>query len=131
MIRKLIQLFSDRFCYVIADATDNSMTFSSRLFKRMGVMRLEKAKVMCFFEPKSGCYAYILNPETGKETQLADISYNSKYKCIGFECLVPTVNRIFYEYGIPSGCRCKLSVRKMKAGKLEYYQICRPWKKSL
>lgn len=128
MIRRLIRFFSDRSCYVIADAKDNSITFSSRLFKRMGVMKLDKAKVMCFFEPKSRCYAFILNPDIGeKSTQLADISYNTKYKCIGFECLVPTVNRIFYDYGLPAESRCKLTVRKLKAGSLEYYQICRPY----
>lgn len=112
--------------YVIADPKDNSITFSRSLYKHMEVDITDKAKVSVFKENVAQCYAFSVN--TGiKETQLADIQYNSKYKCIGFECLVPTVNRIFFDYGLPHDRRIKLSVRirHSKIG-MTYYVIIPP-----
>ena len=55
-------------------------------------------------------YAFCINPIMEQETQLADIQYNAKHHCVGFECLVPTVNRIFYDYGLKAETRAKLTV---------------------
>lgn len=91
-------------------------------------MGLDVARIYVFYVPDTKCYAFMLNPPLEEETQLADIQYNSKHKCVGFECLVPTVNRIFYDYGLPANVRCKLSVKIRKTGSgLKYYQICRPY----
>lgn len=131
MLRDIILRLLGLDCYVIADSTDNSVTFSRRLFRRLKVvMGLDVAKVLVFYVPESRCYAFTLNPSIEQETQLADIQYNSKHRCVGFESLVPTVNRIFYDYGLPSGIRCKLSVRRHTAPNgIVYYQICRPYGK--
>ena len=117
-------------CYIIADATDNSVTFSRRLFRRLRIMKMSQAKVYVFWVPANNCYGFVLNPNLDTETQLADIMYNHKYKCVGFESLVPTVNRIFYTYGLPADSRFKLTVRRAKtANRMVYYQICRPYEK--
>lgn len=128
MVQKIITWLRSLFVYVIADATDNSITFSRRLFKRLNVMGLDVARIYAFYIPDTRCYGFMLNPPIEQETQLADVQYNSKHRCIGFECLCPTVNRIFYDYGLPANARCKLSVKvcKTKEG-LTYYQICRPY----
>ena len=120
MIKKLKHLFSrwwlqyqQRPLYVIADPADNSISFSRRLFKRMDVMKLDVAKVMVFTVADinlRSSYAFCVNPPLDEPTQLADIQYNSKHKTIGFESLVPTVNRIFYDYGLPHDRKVKLSV---------------------
>lgn len=138
MIDRLRNWFRRRSFFVICDPADNSVTFSKALFKHMDVMEMDEAKVYVFslatgvapFKDK-GEYGFILNPDFGQETQLADIQYSGKHKTIGFECLVPTVNRIFYDYGLPHDKPVKLSVVVCRAGDIQYYKICRPHDKHL
>lgn len=133
MIAKLKNWFRRRTFFVICDPNDNSVTFSKALFKHLNVMKMEKAQVYVFSLATGvapykdrGEYGFILNPEFDCETQLADIQYNDKHKTIGFECLVPTVNRIFYDYGLPHDKPVKLSVELCRVNELKYYKICRP-----
>lgn len=133
MIRKFLHWLRDSSsCHIVADAADNSITFSRKLFRKLRKAGLDAAKVYVFWVPELKCYAFALNPELDTETQLAEVMYNSKHKCVGFESLVPTVNRIFYDYGLPSGIHCKLTVKpcRTKTGML-FYQICRPYEKHL
>lgn len=129
-IQQIRNWFRCPFLYIIADAADNSITFSRQLFKHLDVMKLDVARVYVFYIPQTKCYGFMLNPPIAQETQLADVQYNSRHKCIGFECLCPTVNRIFYDYGLQASLRCKLSVKasRMPDGRY-YYQICRPYGK--
>lgn len=128
--------------YVIADATDNSITFSRYLFRLLDVMDEADAKVyvtrLCNVESTTLkiwdgiLYAFCINPPINQDTQLADIQYNAKYHCIGFESLCPTVNRIFYDYGIMDMHRVKLSVipcsvrRDSVTDRIRYYVILPP-----
>jgi hypothetical protein len=132
MLKELRTKIRSLFMYVIADATDNSITFSKRLFKHLDLMGLKSAQVFTFYIPKEDCYGFSINPPISEKTQLADVQYNSKKRCVGYECLVPTVNRIFYDYGLPTDTRCKLSieVHKTQTGYI-YYKICRPYGKSV
>ena len=50
------------------------------------------------------------DPGIAEPTQLCQIQYNGKYRCIGFETLCPSVGRILYEYGLPALRPVKLSV---------------------
>ena len=122
---------------VIADPADHSVTLSRALFEHMNVMNQEQAKVFMFSvgdgSAGTGIYAFTLNPDIGQPTCLADIQYNSKHRSIGFESLVPTVNRIFYDYGLPYDKPVKLSVEPdtvpcgSPQGKtFTYYKILRP-----
>lgn len=125
-MQKIISWLSSLFFYVIADPHDNSITFNRWLFRDMGGNRLDSAKVFVFRISDTGEYGMILNPKLDKETQLADIQYNTKYRCIGIESLNPTVNRIFYDYWLPV-VRCRLAVarRRMPDG-TKYYAILKP-----
>lgn len=125
-IKKLFH--KGRSLYVIADSTDNSVTFSEGLYRRLDVEKLDSAKVYCFFVPDSRNYGFTVNPPIEQETQFADIMYNSKYKTIGFECLCPTVNRIFHDYGLPALAKIKLSVQERTTadGAIKFYEIQRP-----
>ena len=129
----------NRGMYVVADARDNSITFSRRLFNSLNVFGMNEAKVYVFrlcnsitdVPKKSGAiYAFMLNPALEEETQFAEIQYNTKHKCIGFESLCPTVNRIFYDYGISANICCKLSVQHVISHSLSYYIIMPPYDKS-
>lgn len=126
--------------YVICDARDNSITISRALFDMMDVMNQEQAKVLVFrlcsavVEQDSkwngNVYAFTLNPELGEQqTQLCDIQYNGKHRSIGFESLCPTVNRIFYDYGIPTDTDVvRLSVGIGETHGIPYYIIFPPKK---
>lgn len=129
MFKRIRQWFRRRRMWVIADATDNSVTFSKGLFEHMRVLEQDEAKVFAFYIPDSEEYGFALNPKLEKETQLAEVKYNTKYRCVGFEMLVPTVNRVMYDYGLPHGAKVKLSVVPREIGELKYYAICRPRKR--
>lgn len=116
--------------YVIADPADNSVTLSKRLFKRLHIFDKDEAKVYVFRIPDEDVYAFTLNPPFHAQTQLCDIQYNAKHKCVGFETLVPTVNRIFYDYGLPHSHKCKLSIKERRTHDITYYTICKPNGKS-
>jgi hypothetical protein len=115
---------------VILDPADNSVTLSKHLFSHIrnnsGVA--EKATVFVFRVSGTGSFGFMVNPDIDKPTQLCDIQYNGKYKCIGFETLNPSVGRILYDYGLSAEHSYKLSVSvKETNGKL-FYQIDKPSK---
>ena len=115
--------------YVIADCSDNSITFSHKLSRHIELSSHceDSAKVFVFGIPAWGTYGFIVNPALDQETQLADIQYNEKYKTIGFESLCPSVNRIFCEYGLPCDLKMKLTVtvHRLGDGKV-FYNIEHP-----
>ena len=123
--------FRRRSMYVILDPADSSVTLSQALFDDMDVMNQEQAKVfVCRLTNRTAgnddyLYGFTLNPNIKKPTQLCDIQYNSKYRCIGFETLCPTVNRILYDYALPTA-KVKLSVEPETRHGVNYYAILRP-----
>lgn len=143
MIRKLQiwlakrwRWYRHRSLFVILDPADNSVTLSRALFNHMDVMSLDVAKVYVFSvsagSASGNVYAFTLNPDIDQPTQLADIQYNSKHRSIGFESLCPTVNRIFYDYGLSPLSKVRLSVDVCSvcgdsiATPILYYKILRP-----
>ncbi len=111
--------------WVILDPQDNSVTFSKSLFRFIEVMGLGECKAYVFHIPKTGMYGFTLNPAFKTPTQLNNLQYNKKYKCAGFISLVPTVNRILYDYNLSHSSKVKLRVKVMKTNGIIYYQICR------
>jgi hypothetical protein len=104
IIERIKSNFKNRGLYVTLDPNDNSVTFSPYLWKLLK-KRIDaegKSKIIVFSsrinEYKQ--YGFQLNPDIEGETQLADVQYNGKFDCYGFETLVPTVNRIFFDYHI-------------------------------
>lgn len=115
--------------YVIADPADNSITLSKALFVhiRNNAKEGETARVFVFRVADRNTFGFTVNPGIDKPTQMCDIQYNGKYKCIGFETLCPSVGRIFYEYGLPGNHRVKMSVsvHKTPQGRI-YYEFDKP-----
>lgn len=89
------------------DPADTSITLSKKLFQKMGVMNQKEAKVIVFLVcQRAGqpIYAFELNPPLpkGSETPVADVQFNTKHNCVGFETLVPTVAKILFDYLLPN-----------------------------
>lgn len=129
IFRKLIQRWQSLRYYVIADPADNSITLSKRLFRHIkrNASKDDAPKVFVFAIPSASTYGFMLNHGIEQPTQLCDIQYNGKYRCIGFETLCPSVGAILYRYGLPADCRVKLSVsvRRNVDGNI-YYQFDKP-----
>ena len=118
--------------YVVADASDNSITFSSELFTLLGGMDMKKAKVFMFYIPEEKAYGFTLRPKQKVKAELYDIQYNYRYKEAGFVTSIPTVNRILYDYNIPDAKGgVVLPIEVCEAQKMEYYKMCRPGDKAI
>ncbi len=132
--KKLITWWRNRHNFVIMDARDNSVTFSHCLFRHIKRVHGEadiQTKVFVFYTPATKCYGFAVNVPFDQPTQLADIQYNSKHKCIGFESLNPTVAKMLYDYGVARFMKpCKLTVTTQVTpqGRV-YFQIERPHEK--
>ena len=128
---KLINKWRSLRYNVIADPSDNSVTLSRHLFYHMKKCAessgVDGASVFVFRIPQGGTFGFMLSPEISEPTQLCQIQYNGKYRCIGFETLCPSVGRILFEYGLPALRPVKLSVsvRQTPQGKT-YYQFDYP-----
>lgn len=97
--------------YVIADPTDNSITLSKALFDHIKRNAKEGDAARVFvFKVTGGSYGFMTNPDIEQPTQMCDIQYNDRYRCIGFESLCPSVGHILYHYVLPAERRVKLSV---------------------
>ena len=129
---KLIRKWRSLRYYVIADPSDNSVTLSKHLFAHMRKGAGGDASVFVFRIPHQGSFGFMLNHGIDEPTQLCQIQYNGKYRCVGFETLCPSVGRIFYEYGLPALHPVKLSVevRKTPQGRT-YYKLTPPTRKLL
>lgn len=134
MLHKLIIWWRNRHNFVIMDARDNSVTFSHSLFRHIKRVHGEadiQPKVFVFYTPATKCYGFAINVQLATHTQLADIQYNSKHKCIGFESLNPTVAKMLYDYGVARFMKpCKLTVTTQVTpqGRV-YFQLERPHEK--
>lgn len=129
IIKKIKMWWQSLRYYVIVDPADNSVTFSKHLFRhiRQNAKEGETARVFAFRITKFGTFGFTVNPNISQPTQLCDIQYNDKYRCIGFETLCPSVGRILYEYGLPNNHRVKLSVSVFKTPQRTiFYQFDKP-----
>lgn len=113
--------------YVITDPADNSVTLSKALFSHIknNAQKGDEARVFVF--RVGDCYGFMTKPDIEQPTQMCDIQYNEKYRCVGFETLCPSVGQIHYDYGLSATQRIKMSVSICNTlqGKI-YYQIERP-----
>ena len=73
--------------YVIADPADNSVTLSKVLFNHIKneAFGSDEARVFVFKITDSGCFGFMTNPSIEQPTQMCNIQYNGKYRCIGLK----------------------------------------------
>jgi hypothetical protein len=128
-IKKIKKWWRSLRYYIVADPYDNSVTLSKRLFQHIknNAKEGDSACVFMFHIPDNDTFGFMVNPVIEQSTQLCDIQYNDKYKCIGFETLCPSVGKIFYRYGLPFDRRVKISVSvRQNVSNLTYYQLDKP-----
>lgn len=134
IFQKIIAWWRSLRYYVIADPADNSVTLSKALFRHMknNVPKACAARVFVFAIPANNAFGFMVNPEMKQPTQLCDIQYNDKYRCVGFETLCPSVGRILYDYGMNGTLPVKLSVTLCRTSHGEtYYQFDKPHAKHI
>lgn len=132
MLNRLLAWWRGRRNFVIMDARDNSVTFSRCLLHKIQSMYGNRSglspKVFVFHIPEVKHYGFALDIPFDQPTQLADIQYNSRYKCIGFESLNPTVAKMLYDYDVQkifTPCRLTVTTQTTPQGRV-YFRIERP-----
>ena len=130
--RRVRNFLRRRSFFVILDPADNSVTLSHALFQHM-----KKQDALCHSsdegkEPQSPqvfmfrvgkSFGFMLNPDIKQPTQLCQIQYNDKYKCVGFETLCPSVGQMLYDFHLPHFVKCKMSVSVETANGRLYYLL--------
>ena len=106
---------------------DGAVTLSKALFNHIKDNAHEGDEARVFVFKVEHSYGFMTNPGIEQPTQMCDIQYNDKYRCIGFETLCPSVGQILYDYGLSASQRVKMSVsvRYTLQGKV-YSQFERP-----
>lgn len=124
ILKKLKQWWLSRQLYVIADPADNSITLSAGLYVhiRDNAPRYYAPPVFVFKIPHHNAFGFMVDPGIGDNTQLCQIQYNAKFRCVGFETLCPSVGRILYDYGLLATrpIRLRVSVCRTPQGKIYY-----------
>lgn len=120
--------------YVIADPRDNSVSFSPRLWNRIrrkAIAAGVNPRVLTFRMSDSGAYAFTLDADVEEQSSMSKVQYDPRTGSIGFESLIPTVNKIFYDYGAPTDealSPVKMAVRRVRNNNMEIYILKSPWK---
>lgn len=117
--------------YVVADPRDNCLSLSKHLYEGMRLLDYDDIRVLTF-RTADGGYGFCINPEQYKDVRTEDsvfvpMMFDTKGKTVGFESRCPTLNRVFYDWGLPIDRPCKLSVTKTTlVGGQVVYMIERP-----
>lgn len=123
----MINWFKTRRLYVIADASDSSITISRKLYKAMDVENADDIRIFVFKLNEGFGFSVNWEETNSEDVQFSALQFNSKYKTIGFETLNPTVARMFYDFNLPAGItKCKLTVSKEVIKGRTYFKIHKP-----
>ena len=124
MIKKIANLFK-RKLYIVTDSSDNSVTVNEALYNEI---HKDKSQTVHIFVFRVGnTYGFRAVDEAfAKTTQCGELQYNSKFRTIGFECLTPSVNYIYYKFDLSEGKHRLRVIRKQLPDKTTYYQIVKP-----
>lgn len=114
--------------YIICDSSDNSVSLSDELLayirEDLGPVGKVNARIMSGRkEDKStgNYYIYFFGDE-GDGNYKSTLCRNDYYDSVGFETLIPTINRIFYDYSINEKV-AKLKVKPVRIGDKKLYKI--------
>ncbi len=111
-IRQLLAIISGY--SVKLDPTDSSITISRRLLQHIARNHpsVDDQPQRLIVVHAGNTFAFVVNPQglTPEQTALADLQYNDRHRCFGFETLVPTVSCMLYRYRLPNRA-VRLAVR--------------------
>lgn len=126
ILKKIRNMWQNRRMFVIIDPADNSVTFSSTLFSHMRKNAKDSESQAKVFVFKAGdTFGFMPDPQFEQPTQICDIQYNDKHRCIGFESLCPSVGQMLYTFGLPASRPRKISVEAdtLPDGKVWYRMV--------
>lgn len=103
--------------YVILNAADDSVTFSAALLRKIRRHTRTNLSVLTVGVKGSKDYAFIVAPrmeELSEEVKLPTIQYDVRSKEYGYHCFNPTVNRMFYNWGLMPDTKVKCVVTRKR-----------------
>lgn len=124
MIRRILDKILNRL-YVVLDDSDNSVTLSPRLAEIVMADIVDENKIHLFSDGRE--YGFCVNhPDlVGKDTPFAPLQKNFQHNTIGFNATCPSVNRIYYDYGLVCGKAVRKRVERCRCKDFYYFKICR------
>lgn len=124
MIRRILDKILNRL-YVVLDDSDNSVTLSPHLAEIVMADIVDENKIHMFSDDRE--YGFCVNhPDlVGKDTPFAPLQKNFQHNTIGFNATCPSVNRIYYDYGLECGKAVRKRVERCRCKDFYYFKICR------
>ena len=126
MIERILDKMLNRM-YVVLDDSDNSVTLSPRLADIViaDIVDMDENKIHMFSDGRE--YGFCVNhPDlVGKDTPFAPLQKNFQHNTIGFNATCPSVNRIYYDYGIECGKTARKKVVRCRCKDFYYFKILR------
>lgn len=124
MIRRILDKILNRL-YVVLDDSDNSVTLSPHLAEIVMADIVDENKIHMFSDGRE--YGFCVNhPDlVGKNTPFAPLQKNFQHNTIGFNATCPSVNRIYYDYGLECGKAVRKRVERCRCKDFYYFKICR------
>ena len=120
----IMDLFTTR-RHVILRASDDSVTFSPALLRVIRRHTDRDLRVVTAAVRGTNDYVFIIAPrmeELPGEVRLPVIQYNAASKEYGYHCFNPSVNMMFYEWGldVDAVVKCRVTRKRMRG---QWYYI--------
>lgn len=114
----IMDLFTTR-RHVILRASDDSVTFSPALLRAIRRHTGKNLEVLTVAVKGTNNYAFIVAPkmeEVTEEVKLPTIQYDPKSKEYGYHCFNPSVNMMFYEWGLEPDAvvKCRVTRKRVR-----------------
>lgn len=103
--------------YVVLSATDDSVTFSPALLRAIRKHTTNDLKVLTLGISGTKDYCFFVAPKMEELTdglKLPTIQYDIRTKEYGYHCFSPTVNKMFYEWGLEPDTKVKCRVTRKR-----------------
>lgn len=103
--------------YVVLSAADDSVTFSPALLRAIRRHTGNDLKVLTLGVSGTQDYCFFVGPKMEELTdglKLPTIQYDIRTKEYGYHCFSPTVNKMFYEWGLDADAKVKCKVTRKK-----------------
>jgi hypothetical protein len=113
-----MDLFTTR-RHVILRASDDSVTFSAALLRTIRRHTAKDLRVLTVSVKGTNDFAFIVAPkmnEVTEDVKLPTIQYNAATKEYGYHCFNPSVNMMFYEWGlnVDAVVKCRVSRKRVR-----------------
>lgn len=114
----IMDLFTTR-KHVILCASDDSVTFSPALLRKIRRHTKQDLRVLTIGVSGTNDYCFFVAPdmeELSEGLKLPTIQYNPRTREYGYHCFSPTVNKMFYEWGLEPDVvvKCRVTRKRVR-----------------